>query len=263
MLGFAPWLRLGSRARRLYEHKALFSVRKFKFLPGAAAIMLTCGPPAADAHRDDYLDETLVYLTLEHAEFEAEYWLDYGSLSETSEHFFRHNLALERGISDHWMIDGRMTVKTPDVGSTRLDSARVESRFRFKEEGEWPIDVAISGELNWEHEEDGSTTLGLEPRLILSRDFNEKLNLTLNLSEEIPLDAENPAFLVALGTRFNWTQFARIGSELKYDFDKHAGSAIPQVWFAFPHDIIIKTGYSMGFDRNEEDFARIAVEVEF
>lgn len=228
-----------------------------------AVFLLACSARTAEAHRDDYLDETLVYLTLEHDEIEVEYWLDYGSLSESSENFFRHAFALEGGISDHWMADARATIETPDGGPTRFHSARLETRFRFKDEGVWPVDVAFSGEINWERGEDGSTSVGLEPRLILSKDFQERLNVTLNLSEEIPLGSKAPNFLVSFGSRFDWSDFIRVGSELKYNVDEHAGSVIPQLWFAFPHDITIKTGYSIGVDSNDEDFARIALEIEF
>ena len=161
------------------------------------------------------------------------------------------------------MVDARATLRTPDDASTRFDSARLESRFRFGDEGVWPIDLAVSGEINLEREQDGSTTVGLEPRLVFSKDVGEKLNVTLNLSEEIPLESKAPDFLVAFGTRFNWTHFIRIGSELEYDVDDDLGSVVPQLWFAFPHDITLKTGYSIGFDRSDEDFARVALEVEF
>jgi len=232
-------------------------------LPSATVITLACIAQSAQAHRDDYLDETLVYETVERSEVEAEYWFDYGSSSGSSDPFFRHNFALEAGVSDHWMVDARATIETPDDGSTRFDSARLESRFRFNDEGVWPLDIAISGEINVERDEDGSTTIGLDPRLVVSKDVGEKLNVTLNLSEEIPLESKSPDFIVAFGTRFNWTHLIRLGSELQYNTNEHAGSVVPQLWFALPHEITLKAGYSIGFDRNAEDFARIALEVEF
>ncbi len=232
------------------------------FALAAAVIQLLNAPPAS-AHRDDYLDETLVYLTLEQGELEAEYWLDFGFRPTPAKDFVRHNVALEWGISDRWMIDSRASIESEDGDGTTLESARVESRYRFLDEGDLPVDIAISGEVNWSREQDGSTTFALEPRVILSRDFGEKLNFTLNLSDEIPLQSGSPAFLAALGVRFNWTQLVRIGSEAQYDIRRHAGSIVPQLWFAFPRDITLKVGYSIGVARNEEDFARAALEVEF
>lgn len=217
----------------------------------------------ASAHRDDYINETLVYLTLERSELEAEYWFDLGRPSGDGGDFTRHNAALEWGKTDHWMVDGRATIVSKDGERTNFDSARLESRYRFFDEGALPVDIAASFEVNSERVSDGSTTVGVEPRLILSKDFGEKLNLTVNLSEEIPFNSESPVFLVAFGSRFNWTNFIRVGSEFQYNFDKHAGSVIPQLWLAFPRDVTVKIGYSIGVDQEPDDFVRAALEVEF
>jgi len=215
----------------------------------------------ASAHRDDYVNETLVYLTLERSELEAEYWFDRGWRPGVRNDFTRHNTAIEWGITDHWMVDGRFTAITNDA--THFDSARLESRYRFLDEGTLPVDIAVSFEVNSERESDGSTTVGIEPRVILSRDFGERLNLTANLAEEIPLDSGTPAFLLALGSRFNLTKLVRVGSEFQYNFDEHSGSAIPQLWFALPRDVTVKIGYSIGIDGQPDDFVRAALEVEF
>jgi len=213
----------------------------------------------ASAHRDDYLNETDVYLTLERGELETEYWLDRVWLPAAE--FNRHNAAVEWGITDHWMADARVTAISD--GGTNFDSARVESRYRFFDEGVRPVDVAVSLELNTEREPDGSRPVGIEPRLILSRDVGEKLNFTANLSEEIPLDSGTPAFLGAFGTRLNWNSLVRVGSEFQYNFAEHTGSVIPQLWLTFRQDVTIKIGYAVGIDREPEDFARVALEVEF
>lgn len=215
----------------------------------------------ASAHRDDYIDETLVYLTLEQNELEAEYWFDRGWRPEDHNDFTRHNAAIEWGITDHWMVDGRVTAVSD--GGTGFDSARLESRYRFFDEGVAPIDMAASFEVNSERGSDGATTFGIEPRVILSKDFGETLNFTANLSEEIPIDSGTPEFLVAFGTRYNWTELVRVGSEFQYNFDEHSGSVIPQLWLAFPRDVTVKFGYSIGIDKEPDDFARVALEVGF
>ncbi len=217
----------------------------------------------ADAHRDDYINETLVYGTLEQSEVEGEYWFDYGYKSNRRGGFLRHNIAAEWGITDHWMVDIRTTLKKKTGDNPTFDSGRIESRYRLFNEGDLPVDVAISWEINWKRLENGSVRTGIEPRLILSRDFNKKLNITFNLSDEIPLDSSQSAMQVALGFRYNWNDLTRLGSELQYDTFEHMGSVIPQMWFALPDDIALKIGYSIGLDRNNENFARVALEVEF
>jgi len=215
------------------------------------------------AHRDDYIDETLVYVTVEKAEVEAEYWFDYGYQSSRQKNFLRHTIATEWGITDRWMVDIRTTLKKEMNDNTTFDSGRIESRYRFFNEGDLPVDIAVSWEINWKRLENGSIQTRVEPRLILSKDLNEKLNITFNLSEEIPLDSNQATLQTALGFRYNWSGFVRFGSEFQYDSVENAGSVIPQMWFALPYDIALKAGYSIGFDRNKENFGRIALEVEF
>jgi hypothetical protein len=214
----------------------------------------------ARAHREDYIDETLVFQTLEQHAVEPEYWFDYGTRPEGD--FTRHNVAVEYGITDHLMIDGRATIDNPDNSKANFDSARFEIRSRFAEEGDWPIDVALSAETNARRLENGHYQYGVEPRLILSKDF-AKLNLTLNVAEQLPVNRGTPSLELASGARYDVTKLFRFGSELKYDVHERGGAVIPQIWLALPRDLTFKAGYSKGFDQNRENFVRFAIEVEF
>jgi hypothetical protein len=215
----------------------------------------------ASAHRDDYINETVVYLTLARGEVEAEYWFDRGWPSNDRSDFTRHNAAIEWGITYHWMVDGRVTAVSDE--GTSFDSGRLESRYRFLDEGALPVDFAASLEVNAEREPDGQTALGIEPRVIVSKDFGEGLNLTTNFSEEVPLDSGTPAFRFTVGGRFDWTKLVRVGSEFQYIINSHSGSVIPQLGLSFPPDITVKIGYSIGIEREPDNFARAALEVEF
>jgi len=212
------------------------------------------------AHREDYIDVTLVFQTLEEHAVEAVYWFDFGTRPEGD--FTRHNVSLEYGITDHLMIDGRTTIDNPDNSKANFDSARFEIRSRFAEEGDWPIDIALSAEANTRRLENGRYQYGLEPRLVLSKDF-AKLNFTLNVAEELPVNRGAPSVELASGARYDATKLFRFGSELKYDVHERSGAVIPHIWLTFPHEITFKTGYSKGFDQNREDFVRFVIEVEF
>ncbi len=214
------------------------------------------------AHREDYLDETLVYQTLEQAEFEPEYWFDLGRQRDTHVDFMRHHLSAEYGLTERWMVDARATMLKLDGAGSRFDSARLETRYRFSEEGTFPVDIAISGEVNVERDLTGIDRFGIEPRLILSRDFG-KLNFTLNLAEEIPFDSRDMEFLIASGFRYDATQFLSFGSELKYSPQEHQAAVVPQIWLNLPHEVTLKLGYAYGFDLNRESFLRFALEVGF
>ena len=81
-------------------------------------LFLLLGASSTFAHREDYIDETLVFATLDRGEVESQYWFDAGS--EDSDGFTRHHIALEYGITDHWMIDGRVSLL--DEHGFHLDS---------------------------------------------------------------------------------------------------------------------------------------------
>src|SRR5438067_1113216 len=169
-------------------------------------LFLTLCASTVYAHREDYLDETLVFVTLERGELEPEYWFDMGR--DDFVPFMRHHLALEYGITNHWMVDARVTALHERSDGLDFDSARLETRYRFFEEGTLPIDVALSGEINAERDEAGREILGVEPRLILSRDFG-RLNLTLNAAEEIPLSRHRPSLDLRSGWRYDATELFR------------------------------------------------------
>jgi hypothetical protein len=225
----------------------------------AVALLFLSFRVTAFAHREDYIDETLVFQTVEEGAIEPEAWFDYGHRPEGD--FTRYNAALEYGITDHLMFDGRVTIDDPHNRSTNLDSGRFEMRHRFAEEGDWPIDLALSSEINVRRLDDGNYQCGIEPRLILSKDLS-KLNVTLNIAEELPVNRGAPSVELASGARYDVTQLFRFGSELKYDVHERSGAVIPQIWFALPHDVTFKAGFSAGFDRNHENFLRLVVEVE-
>lgn len=202
------------------------------------------------AHREDFIGETLVFLTLPARSIEPELFVD------AARGFRMYNAALEYGVTSQFMIDGRAS--WDQHGS--LDSARLEGRRRFGEEGAWPVDVAVSVEGNFETEE-GERRYGVEPRLILSKDI-KRLNITLNLAEELPTQGGDSAFRFASGIRFDVTEPVRLGTEFQYDFHTRSGSVIPQLWIALPHELTIKGGYSAGF-HGSRHFARVAIEFEF
>ena len=211
-------------------------------------------------HRDDFIDETIVYLTLARQELELEYWFDYGSLDRTN--FLRYNFASEFGITNHWMIDGRVTYYSPDIKGFDFQSGRFETRYRLYDEGTLPVDIALSAEVNSEKDFTGKREEGIEGRIILSHDFEEKLNFTLNIPEEYTFDTHKGVFYPAFGFRYDANDLFRLGSELKYNTYEHSGSVIPQIWLTFGESLTIKFGYSKGLNNNKEDFSRIALEAE-
>ncbi|MBO0695653.1 MAG: hypothetical protein J2P56_06070 [Verrucomicrobia bacterium] len=234
-------------------------VLRFCTLIGICSFLLLCSPNAY-AHGEDYIDETLVYDTLERGAVEPGYWFDIGR--DDSGHFMRHNVVLEYGITDHWMIDARATGIDEDHDGFHFDSSRLETRYRFFDADTLPVDIAVSGEINSRRDEESHQIFGIEPRLILSKDFG-KLNVTLNLATEIPFNRHSPTFEARGGCEYDVTDFFHVGTELRYDTEEHAVGVIPQIRFTFPHRVTLKAGYSYDFGATHERFLRVAFVAEF
>ena len=218
-------------------------------------------PAAAYAHREDYADETLVFLTLRRHEVEPEYWLDFGRRAGAD--FMRHSVAVEYGFTDHWMVDSRISFSGAKGQSLGFESWRLETRYRFLEEGTLPVDVAVSGEVNAEHAEQEGRTWGEEPRLILSKDI-ERLNLTLNLAEEIGLNSDERSFNPSFGIRYDPTKLLRFGAEVRYFSNRQSGAVIPQIALKLPHDVTLKFAFSYGVRADRRtNFGRLAAEAGF
>lgn len=91
---------------------------------------------------------------------------------------------VEYGLTDHWDValyqtfgqDGR-------DGAFGYRDTSVETRYRFAERGQWPVDVLVYLEVAKGF---GATAWEVEPKLILARDFG-KLSVNLNLVPEIEI----------------------------------------------------------------------------
>jgi hypothetical protein len=221
-------------------------------------------PSAAQAHRDDYLDETFVYATLGRHEFEIEGWAE---ARRDADHQTTgwYTGAFEYGISSHWMADGAAQMLDGGEG-LQFGRLRLETRARFAEEGRWPVDVAASTE--YEHETWASTGVASEdvltPRLVLSRDISRDLNTTLNLDFPVRLSGEREVtFAYALGVRYPAETAVRVGTELKGDPSERTATVFPQVWFALPKELTLKFGTGIGLtSRTDRWVARVVAEIE-
>ncbi|HYQ90305.1 MAG TPA: hypothetical protein VEU09_11850 [Candidatus Binatia bacterium] len=230
----------------------------------ALATLLLLLPSSACAHRDDYLDETFVYVTLGRHEYEIEGWAE--ARRDTNHRTAGwYTGAFEYGISSHWMADGAAQLLHRGDGF-QFGRLRLETRARFAEEGRWPVDVAASTE--YEHETRASTGAGSEdvltPRLVLSRDISRELNTTLNLDFPVRLSGEREiSFAYALGVRYPAETVVRVGTELKREPSEHTATIFPQVWFALPKELTLKFGTGIGLTSQTDRWvARVVAEIE-
>lgn len=222
------------------------------------------GPAPAAAHRDDYIDETFVYMTLARREFELELWVE---AREDPAHRSQawYTVAFEHGVTSRWTLDGAGQWLRAE-GRLGFGRFRTETRYRFANEGEWPLDLATSAEYEYESRAatGGEAEHTLTARLVISRDLTPKLNTTVNLAFPISLTEGDLSFAYALGVRYPAEGFARVGTELKGEPSVHVATVFPQLWLAPREGMTVKFGTGIGLtDSTDRWVVRGVFEVEF
>lgn len=225
----------------------------------AIGLVMWFVPGALHAHKDDYLADTFVFLTLEAHELELEYWLD----AQDDPRALLHTFGTEYGISDHLMADVSARWLEREGGPTTFRQGFLELRYRFGEEGRHVIDPAASVEYEIRRAPDGTRRELLEPRVVLSRDF-AGWNATLNLFYAIVLDeTRRSAFEATAGVRSptigRWSAGVELHREVALDNET---LVIPQVWFRISPEAYVKAGGGKNFAREKNAFLRIAFEIE-
>jgi len=247
--------------------------RAGRFVLSVAAWSILAGTPLW-AHRDDYINETFVFQTLGEREFESEFWLDYAPAKDDLPSSRTYAAAFEYGVTKHWMVDGFAGWLDEAGEGFALQRLRTETRMRFGEEGDRPVDLAASFEVEYERQKDPAAgteiekSLLLTPRLVMSRDLPHEINVTLNLDLTRELrdhgeDRWTPG--VALAARYPREAFLRYGIEAREEFGEERDALlVPQVWLSFPHEATLKFGAGIDLaGAHRQGFLRTVFEVEF
>lgn len=114
---------------------------------------------------------------------------------------FEQIIEIEHGLTDHWdaafyttfaqvSADDPMTAE-----ALHLDDIRLETRYRFADRGEWPVDTLIYAELAKDF---GRSVYELEGKIILARDF-DKLTAAANAIGEVAVGNDVKTSELALG----------------------------------------------------------------
>ena len=150
-------------------------------------------------------------------------------------------------------------------GPFTFEQGFLELRYRFGEEGERPVDFAVSVEYQVKRSvEERETHQLIEPRLVLSKDLGG-WNFTANLFYSFVLDEKRrSAFEASLGARTpnfgRWNAGVELRRELALE---NESTVIPQVWYRISPEAYLKLGAGKNFAGQKESFARVAIEIEF
>lgn len=171
-------------------------------LAAALATSLVVGAGDAAADRRAFT-QTYEYTTMPEGQTEVELHTAQSRATfdgDASPQAFELQLEVEHGITDRWDValyhvfaqasDG-MGGGTP----LALTEIKLESRYRFAERGELPVDVLVYGELAKQF---GMSAYDVEAKAILARDFGAA-TVAVNLIGEVELGGDVPEAEVELG----------------------------------------------------------------
>jgi len=210
------------------------------------------------------IDETFVYQTVEPHELELEAWAEARETSDDSVTGW-YTAAVEYGLTERWMAD--VAAQAFDDGGFHFGRLRLETRYRFADEGAWPVDLAIS--LEYEVERDAATgdlEQSVTPRLVIAKDVIPALNTTLNLDVPVRLDGGASATLAyAIGVRYPARARFRVGAEFRHDVRDRAATIFPQVWIlpSSRVNLVAKLGLGIGLTSAADPWVvRLSFELE-
>ena len=149
-----------------------------------AAALLAANPLPTQAHMRDYLFNQ-GYHTTRKGEFEVELYNDFKMPKTGNDDTFKsqHQIELEYGLTSRWQAAYYEVFTWDRPNDGQRDAFKIETKYRFLESGELPVDIALYGEYKNPNGHRDRRSDELEGKLILSRDFGP-WNFVANLIAE-------------------------------------------------------------------------------
>jgi hypothetical protein len=122
-------------------------------------------------------------------------------------------LELEYGLTDHWDVALYHVFEQGPADPFHFDSWRLESRYRFAEKNEWPVDAMLYLEV--ERPADFAAPFEVEEKLILEKSLGNFALVANLVGEQKLLHAfDKHGWEVDLGGRYEVSPALRLGAEL-------------------------------------------------
>lgn len=182
--------------------------------------------------------------------------------ANTSQHM-EHILEIEHGITDHW--DAALyTILTQDAAGVGHDGAaepgaplslhamNIETRYRFADRGEWPVDVLAYGEVSKEF---GESVYEIEGKAIVARDFDALL-VAANVIGAVEVGHDVPETELelgwAVGASYELHPKFNLGIETFGSYEEEKGAqALIGPAFAFAPSGGLWATFTAGFGLND------------
>ncbi len=242
----------------------------------ACIASLWIGEGVAFAHMRDYvLNQS--YYTAGKGEFELEAYHDFNlpDVDHDGTYNLKQQFEVEYGVTNHWQVAYYEVAKWDRTKDYHRDALKIESKYRFAEAGEWPVDVALYGEYegpNGRQDVDSDT---LEGKLILSKDFGP-WNVIGNLIAARKINQHDFwAFEYTVGVSHPLTSNTRLGLELRESLGAPEGEfglrrkghelqLMPGIYTNLTPHVRLLIGPAIGLTKAADDLQiRSIVEMEF
>ncbi|MBL0214474.1 MAG: hypothetical protein IPQ07_11360 [Myxococcales bacterium] len=158
---------------------------------------------ARDARADlRSFTHTYEYSTVPEGKTAVELWHTQGRATwdKTSPQFYEQILELEHGITDHWdaafyTVFSQVAGDAVTSKAFGLEAVKLESRYRFADRGEWPVDTLVYVEVAKDF---GASVYELEGKVIVARDF-DKFTAAANAIGEVKVGNDTVETELELG----------------------------------------------------------------
>ena len=220
-------------------------------------ILAVLVPSAAQAHKDDYLTDTFVFVTLDRNEIELEYFLD-GRFSPRA---LGHRLGVEYGVSDHLMGDVAASWLQYPGGPAVFSEGFLEARYRFGEENQHLLDPAAFYRVP--HREGSGGRRNAPPARASARAQQGLRRLQRHAESRLrdrPPEAERVRPRDRPGPPIAGFCSLRAGLEVRRELaTENVFNVIPQAWLRFSDDAYVKIGVGKNLAGGRESFVRVVL----
>jgi hypothetical protein len=158
---------------------------------------------------------TYEYASLPEGQTEVEIWHTQARdtwHSDTPQRF-EEKIEIEYGVTDRYDLSMYTVFAEASDDNLHLDAVRIESRYRFADRGEWPVDTLAYVELAKDFD---SSIYEIEAKAIVSRDF-DKVLVAANAIAEVAFGNNVPHRDLSLGwsvgASYEFTPKLRLGVE--------------------------------------------------
>jgi len=215
------------------------------------------------------------YHTADQGEVEVEFYNDMNlsDLDNDGTYHSKHQIEFEYGVTDHLQVAYYEVYTWDRTKDWERDAFKVETKLRFAEAGEWPVDVALYTEYKNPdgHREKNSDEV--ENKIILNKDFGP-WNVVGNFVFEKKINTDSPwGYEYTAGANYAVTPQTRLGVELKqglgdskdFGFDRdHELLIMPGLYTRLTSHVRLLIGPAFGLTRGSDDLQfKSIVEVEF